>query len=190
MPPSVNQLYSLGVSHNKFPVPLPDGTYYPDHMTVLDARPMEFLTNYNRVRTADWKNLSFLDLGCSEGSTTLGLSQMGSEVFGVEGRGDAVARANALREIVGFKRTHFSIGNVNDESVFREVDGIFNAGILYHLEDPVTFLERCAKYARHFVYVDSGHAPDDDAYSGACAIVTHVGGQHDLRTCIAAVAYR
>ena len=181
MSSKIDKLYSLGVSHNKFPVPLPDGTYFPDYMTVLDARPMEFLANYNRVRTADWDGLTFLDLGCSEGSTTLGLSQMGSTVHGVEGRGDAVARANALRDIVGFERTHFEIRNVNDESAFRDVDGIFNAGILYHLEDPVKFLERCAKHARHFVYVDSGHAPENEAERLASKFAANFGERFTIR---------
>lgn len=155
----MDSLYKLGVPHNIFPIPLPDGTFYPDHLANHDSRPHEFLTQFNRVRTKDWKDCSFMDLGCSEGSTTLRLSQMGSTVYGVEGRADGVERAKLLREILGFDKTNFSVGNVDEESTFHEVDGIFNAGILYHLEDPVTFLERCAKSAREFMYIDTGVAP-------------------------------
>lgn len=154
-----HRLYKVGVPHNKFPITLPDGTYYPDYIANDDTRPHEFLTHFNRVRNKGWADCAFLDLGCSEGSTTLRLGQMGSTVYGVEGRADGIERAKVLREILGFENVHFSVGNVVDESVFREADGVFNSGILYHLEDPVTFMERCAKAARYFMYVDSGHAP-------------------------------
>lgn len=159
MSTSVDALYSLGIPHNKFALTMPDGTYYPDFITRVDRRPVEFLEHYNRVREKDWEDCSFLDLGCSEGSTTLGLSQMGSTVYGVEGRADGVDRANVLKSIVGFENTHFRVDNVNEDSAFSEVDGIFNAGILYHLDKPIEFLVRCAENARDFVYVDTGHAP-------------------------------
>ena len=156
----VDAIYDLGIAHNKMGVALPDGTPYPEHATDLTgARANEFLTHFNRVRDRDWAECSFLDLGCSEGSTTLELSQMGSTVYGVEGREDGVRRAQTLKSILGFNRTHFSVGNVDHASSYREVDGIFNAGILYHLEDPVTCLERCADNARSFIYLDTGHAP-------------------------------
>jgi SAM-dependent methyltransferase len=159
----VEAIYGLGISHNKFGVPLPDGTMYPDHAAdVSGKRALEFLAHFNRVRDRDWRDCSFLDLGCSEGSTTFELSQMGSTVYGVEGREDAVHRAQALKSILDFEKTHFSVGNVNDPRTYRAADGIFNAGILYHLDDPVTCLERCAENARLFLYVDTGHAPRSD----------------------------
>ena len=157
----ISSIYALGIPHNKFALTLPDGTYYPDFITQPDKRPVEFLRHFDRVRSKPWEECSFLDLGCSEGTTTLGLSQMGSTVYGVEGRADGIDRANVLKGIVGFQNTHFAVDNVVNESAYREVDGIFNAGILYHLEDPVAMMEQCAKMARSFVYVDTGHAPKD-----------------------------
>ena len=161
---TVDAIYDLGISHNKLAIALPDGTPYPEHATDLTGqRALEFLTHFNRVRDRDWSECSFLDLGCAEGSTTLELSQMGSTVYGVEGREDGIRRAEVIKSILGFDRTHFSVGNVDHASSYREVDGIFNAGILYHLEDPVTCLERCADNARQFIYLDTGHAPRSEA---------------------------
>lgn len=157
---SVAAIYELGISHNKFGLPLPDGTHYPEHATNFSGeRALEFLTHFDRVRDKDWSDCSFLDLGCSEGSTTLELSQMGSTVYGVEGREDGVRRAEVMKVIQGFEKTHFSVGNVDHVASYRKVDGMFNAGILYHLEDPVTCLERCVENARLFVYLDTGHKP-------------------------------
>ncbi|MEX0409742.1 methyltransferase domain-containing protein [Aquibium sp. LZ166] len=159
---AISDIYSFGVSHNPFPLTLPDGTYYPDYITTVDTRPIEFLTHFNRVRSNPWSDSTFLDLGCSEGSTTMGLAQMGSTVYGVEGRAEGVNRARFLASLIDFDRTHFSVGNVNDPASYPEVDGVFNAGILYHLEDPVLCLERCASSARSFIYLDTGHSLDDD----------------------------
>lgn len=160
----VEAIYDLGISHNKVAIALPDGTPYPEHATDLTGqRAFEFLTHFNRVRDRDWSDCSFLDLGCAEGSTTFEISQMDSQVYGVEGREDGVRRAEVLKSILGFERTHFSVGNVDHAASYREVDGIFNAGILYHLEDPVKCLERCAENARHFIFLDTGHAPRSQA---------------------------
>jgi SAM-dependent methyltransferase len=157
---TVDAIYDLGISHNKLGVALPDGTPYPEHATdITGDRALEFLEHFNRVRDRDWGDCSFLDLGCSEGSTTFELSQMGSTVYGVEGREDGIRRANVIKSILRRDEVHFSVGNVNDATSYRPVDGIFNAGILYHLEDPVTCLERCAENARLFIYLDTGHAP-------------------------------
>ncbi len=161
---SVDAIYELGISHNKFGLPLPDGTHYPEYATnVSGERALEFLTHFDRVRDKDWSECSFLDLGCSEGSTTLELSQMGSTVYGVEGREDGIRRAEVMKSIQGFEKTHFSVGNVDHASSYRKVDGIFNAGVLYHLEDPVACLERCVENARLFVYLDTGHKPRNEA---------------------------
>lgn len=161
---TVESIYGLGISHNKFGVPLPDGTPYPEYASdVSGERALEFLTHFDRVRDRDWGDCSFLDLGCSEGSTTFELSQMGSAVYGVEGREDGIRRAEVIKSILNFEKTNFSVGNVDHATSYRKVDGIFNAGVLYHLEDPVACLERCAENARLFFYLDTGHAPRSQA---------------------------
>jgi SAM-dependent methyltransferase len=176
----VDRLYAAGIPHNKFSVPLPDGTYYPDLMFVEDVRPIEFLSHFDRVRSKSWDQCSFLDLGCSEGSTTLALSQMGSTVYGVEGRADGVARAQMLKKILNRETVHFSVENVNSDAAFIEVDGIFNAGILYHLDDPITFLERTCRCAREFVLIDTAHAPADDEEMNKSKFRTNLGKRYEL----------
>ena len=173
---SVDAIYDLGISHNKFGVPLPDGTPYPEHAVGFAGdRALEFLIHFDRVRDRDWSECSFIDLGCSEGSTTFELSQMGSTVYGVEGREDGIRRANVLKSILGFERTHFSVGDVNHASSYREVDGIFNAGVLYHLDDPVTCLERSAENSRIFMYLDTGHKPSDQEEQQNSRLARHFG---------------
>ncbi|MEM9811058.1 MAG: methyltransferase domain-containing protein [Pseudomonadota bacterium] len=178
---SIDAIYELGISHNKFTLPLPDGTSYPDYLFSSDKRPLEFLQGFDRVRDRDWSDCTFYDLGCSEGSTTFGMSQMGSTVYGVEGRTDGVERAKVLKQIIGFERTHFSVGNVDHEESYRQVDAIFNAGVLYHLEDPVTCLERCAENARLFIYLDTGHAPRSHEEREGSKFASKFGRVHTIR---------
>jgi SAM-dependent methyltransferase len=178
---SVDVIYSLGISHNKFGLPLPDGTTYPEWATnVSGERALEFLTHFDRVRDKDWEECSFLDLGCSEGSTTFELSQMGSTVYGVEGREDGIHRANVLNSVLHFDRTHFSVGNIDHDTSYRQVDGIFNAGVLYHLEDPVACLRRTAENARLFAYLDTGHAPRSEAEQQNSKFVANFGKRYTV----------
>lgn len=178
---TVDAIYDLGISHNKFGLPLPDGTYYPEYATnVTGERALEFLTHFNRVRDREWSECSFLDLGCSEGSTTFEISQMGSTVYGVEGRADGVRRAEVMKSIQGFEKTHFSVGNVDHATSYREVDGIFNAGVLYHLEDPVACLARCVENARLFVYLDTGHKPRSEAELQNSKFAKNFGKSHKI----------
>ena len=178
---AIDAIYELGISHNKFSLPLPDGTFYPDYFFSSDKRPLEFLKSFDRIRDGDWADCTFSDLGCSEGSTTFGISQMGSTVYGVEGRADGVERAKVLQQIIGFERTHFSVGNVDHEESYRQGDAIFNAGVLYHLEDPVTCLERCAENARLFIYLDTGHAPGSQQEREGSKFASNFGRVHTVK---------
>ncbi|MFK7940088.1 MAG: class I SAM-dependent methyltransferase [Roseovarius sp.] len=158
-----DDLYSLGCANNVFSTALPDGSFIPTYLARADTRATEFLTQFNRVRgDTEWTDCTFLDLASSEGSTTLGLGQMGSSVHGVEGREAAVHRANVIRDLVGFQNVTYDIGNVMDPSHYIPAHGIFAAGILYHLEDPIGFLELCARHASDFIYIDSHRMPNDD----------------------------
>ena len=79
---AVDAIYDLGISHNKFGLPLPDGTYYPEYSrNVSGERAVEFLTNFDRVRDRDWSECSFLDLGCSEGVRVSGRLRSGGVGF-------------------------------------------------------------------------------------------------------------
>lgn len=155
----IDRLYDLGVANNKIATPLPDGSYYPAHLSAPDDRPLEFIEQFNRVRDKPWKDCTFLDLGCSEGAASFTISQTGARVKGIDGRPDAIFRARALADILGYADTGFEVGNVCDSTAFSDADGIFAASIINHLEDPLSFLQLCCKHARSFVYIDAAHMP-------------------------------
>ena len=73
-----------------------------------------------------------------------------------------------------------AVGNVNDEGSYRPVDGIFNAGVLYHLDDPVRCLERCAANARLFLYVDTGHVPRTDEEWRTVKLAPKIGRPYQI----------
>ncbi|QGX98144.1 hypothetical protein EI983_07570 [Roseovarius faecimaris] len=174
-----DELYALGSPDNVYSTALPDGSFIPTYVSSYDPRPEEFLTQFNRVRAGkDWSECSFLDLASSEGSTTLGIAQMGSNVHGVEGRAGALNRANVIRDLIGFSNVTYELGNVMDATKYRKVSGIFASGILYHLEDPIGFLELCAEHASDFIYIDSHRMPYDHEDVSATPFVNSLSNPH------------
>jgi len=159
----VSNKYFLGPSTNIFSTPLPDGTVYPSHLEERDERPIEFIEWFDLIREKPWEACRFSDLGCNEGHSTLRIGQTGAQVLGVEGRADAVTRADYLRDQNGMSNVRFEAGDVSDPSRFGEFDAIFASGILYHLTDPCTFVDGVARNARQMIYICTHVAPADAA---------------------------
>jgi len=87
-----------------------------------------------------------LDLGCLEGGYTIGFAIYGAkEAVGIDARRTNIERCNLVKEVLGIKNVNFLQKNVkevgkDDLGVF---DIIFLSGLLYHLDDPRSFLEKC-----------------------------------------------
>lgn len=159
----MNTKYQLGPSTNIFGTPLPDGTVFPNHIEAVDDRPYEFLEWFDLRRDKPWAECRFLDLGCSEGHTTLLLGQVGAQILGVEGRADAVERAKFLRDHNDMPNVDFQAENVADPSGFGDFDAVFAAGILYHLADPFAFIDALARHSRSMIYLCTHVAPESQA---------------------------
>ncbi len=154
-----DERYRLGGSSNIFSTPLPDGTWFPEHIEREDDRALVFLQHFDRVRTKDWSKCTFLDLGCNEGTSSFLLAQTGAQVIGIEGREDAVRRAESVRRQLGFNNVQFHAGNVLDAAFWQKVDGVYAAGILYHLGDPLKMIELIGEYCDKCVYFCTHCAP-------------------------------
>ncbi len=154
-----NEPYDMGPSTNIFSTPLLDGTLFPEHLNEEDTRPYMFLSQFDRIRKKPWSECTFLDLGCNEGSSTLLLGQSGAHIIGIEGREDAVHRANYVKEQLGFNNVTFVSGNLLDQSLWRQADAIYAAGILYHMENPFGLLELISSHSEQYVYFCTHCAP-------------------------------
>lgn len=155
--------YTLGASSNVFTAVLPNGTFYPEHIIIEDERVEQFISHFDIVRNKPWKDCVFLDLGCGEGSSTVGLGKTGAQVIGVDGREDIIKRAEYTRNKLGYPNVEFRIGSVLDESLWQEVDAVFMAGLIHHLESPFCLLDLIEKYCSAFVFACTHVAPQNQA---------------------------
>jgi hypothetical protein len=91
--------------------------------------------------------MSILELGPSDGYNTLGLEMEGAEdVTAIDGNVGAFLRCLTLKNYFEMK-SKFLFGDFLKylECPPRRHDLIYASGVLYHLTDPVAFLQRCAE---------------------------------------------
>ncbi|MDB5559286.1 MAG: hypothetical protein JWQ36_2220 [Enterovirga sp.] len=88
-----------------------------------------------------------LELGPLEGSHTFMIEQAGAaEIDAIEANKLAFLRCLVFKELIRLQRAHFHLGNFIDwlEQPGLSYDLIVASGVLYHLRDPLRFLERAA----------------------------------------------
>lgn len=159
--------YELGLSSNIFTVVMPNGTFYPEHIGIEDERIDQFISRYDAIRDKPWEQCVFLDLGCGEGSSALGIGRTGARVIGIDGREDVISRACFARDQYGYANVEFYVGNVLDEALWEQVDAVFMAGLIHHLENPLSLIDLLEKYCRSMVFMCTHVAPDDEAHRTA-----------------------
>jgi SAM-dependent methyltransferase len=113
---------------------------------------------------ANLGGLRIADLGCCEGGFSLALAQRGADVVGIEARHLNLEKANLLRDHFGLKNLRFDLADVKDfaPDAHGQFDVVLALGILYHLDQPVQWLQRVAAATCRVLIVDTHFAPADD----------------------------
>jgi 2-polyprenyl-3-methyl-5-hydroxy-6-metoxy-1,4-benzoquinol methylase len=146
-------------SHN---IALPHGLYtagrdefYPAHremMRVVADRLGE-----------DFHDRRIVDIGCLEGYFCIEGALRGAEVLGIDGKLLNVRKCEFVRSVLGLRSARFVQGDamqVRRESIGR-CDVVLALGLLYHLDDPYTFLANVADLCEGFVVIDTHVALTD-----------------------------
>lgn len=143
-------------------------------VSTLPGRP-DFLEQSPHVRAvvrtvesffgADLRGLRIADLGCLEGGYSLALARRGADVLGIEAREENVDKCLLLQEHFAMPNLRFQQGDVKNfaRSRFPEFDIVLALGILYHLDDPVSWLRQLGEVTRALLLVESHWAPETDA---------------------------
>ncbi len=100
-----------------------------------------------------------LELGPLEAGHTIQLERLGARVTGIEANRLAFLRCLIAKEIVGLRNARFKLGDFTKwlEEADETYDFIVASGVLYHLRDPLHFLDVVAKRSKslflwtHFV---------------------------------------
>ena len=129
-------------NHN---IKLADGIYtayveelYPAHREVMQVVEEALGGEYAGKRVAD--------IGCLEGYYATECALQGAEVVGIEGRSFNITKCEFVKSVLGTPRIEF----VQDDAMnvtranYGAFDLVIALGLLYHLEDPFTFVENVA----------------------------------------------
>jgi SAM-dependent methyltransferase len=82
-----------------------------------------------------------VDLGCLEGGYAVEFARAGYEVLGIEARTQSVARCQYVADALRLPNLRFAQDDVRHLSAHGEFDVVFCCGLLYHLDQPATFLQ-------------------------------------------------
>ena len=115
------------------------------------------------------------DLGCLEGGYATGFARLGMTAVGVEARKSNFQNCLYVKSKVSLPNLSFINDDVNNIDKYGIFDAMWVCGILYHLENPRSFLVKAAQVCRrlilietHFSHVDWTLAAEHHKLSEIC----------------------
>ena len=145
--------HNIALPHGVYTTACDD--YYPTHREIMRIV-QERLSGKFRGRR-------IVDVGCLEGYFSIECALQGAEVIGIDGKLLNVRKCEFVRSVLGVERATFVQGDAM--KLTRESHGGFDAvlalGLLYHLEDPYTFLTNMAGLCDGFAVIDTHVALED-----------------------------
>lgn len=147
-------------NHN---IRLADGIYtafcedwYPEHQAIMNVIDSHLNHSYRDSRV--------LDIGCLEGYFSLECALHGSNVVGIDAKEINIKKCEFVRSVMRAGDLAFVLDDAMN--VTRERYGSFDVvlalGLLYHLDDPFTFLSHVAELCDGFLLLDTLVALDNE----------------------------
>lgn len=108
-----------------------------------------------------------LEVGCFEGVHTTGLVQRGARVTAIDSRMENVVKTMVRTGMFGCRAEVFKcdVELEVDRALLPQVDLLHHVGVLYHLADPVTHLERLGEKVAAGMMLDTHYAEPEKATS-------------------------
>ena len=139
--------HNIALPHGVYTAACPD--YYPAHREIMRV--------VNERLGGEWSGRRIVDIGCLEGYFSMECALQGAEVLGIDGKLLNVRKCEFVRSVLGVERAKFVLGDAM--KVARESSGRFDTvlalGLLYHLDDPYTFLANLAGLCDGFAVIDT-----------------------------------
>lgn len=101
------------------------------------------------------------DLGCLEGGYAVLFARAGYEVLGIEGQEENFSTCEWVAEQVQLPNLRFVRDDVRNLAEYGEFDAVLCAGLLYHLDSPVSFLREMASLTRRLLIVSTNYATEE-----------------------------
>jgi SAM-dependent methyltransferase len=139
--------HNIPLPHEVYTAACPD--YYPAHREIMRV--------VNDRLGGNWSGRRIIDIGCNEGYFSIECALHGAEVLGIDGKLLNIRKCEFVRSVLGVQRADFALGDAM--KVTRESHGRFDVilalGLIYHLDDPYTFLSNIARLCDGFVVIDT-----------------------------------
>jgi SAM-dependent methyltransferase len=139
--------HNIALPHNVYTAACQD--YYPAHREIMSV--------VRERLGGKWSGRRIVDIGCLEGYFSIECALQGAEVLGIDGKLLNVRKCEFVRSVLGVEQAQFVLGDamkVTGESCGR-FDAVLALGLLYHLEDPYTFLANVAGLCDGFAVIDT-----------------------------------
>lgn len=126
-----------------------DEDAYPEHELIMDVVDHHLGGRYT--------GSTVLDLGCLEGYFSLECALRGADVLGIDAKEINVKKCEFVKSVLGVPNARFALDDVMNVTVERygSVDVVLALGLLYHLDDPFSFLAQMAKLCDGFLVLDT-----------------------------------
>lgn len=108
------------------------------------------------------KRMRAVDLGCLEGGYSVELARMGFDTLGIEAREENMQKCNYVKDNVNLPNLHFAMDDVRNLPKYGKFDVNICYGLLYHLNDPVSFLKTVSQCTTKMLFLNTHFAPDRD----------------------------
>lgn len=98
---------------------------------------------------------SVIDLGCLEGGYTVEFARAGYEATGLEVRRANLDRCSEVQESLELPNLRFVLDDARNLADHGHFDAVFCAGLLYHLDFPVSFLGTVSEVTDRVLILDT-----------------------------------
>lgn len=129
--------------------------WYPEHRAIMGV--------VDRHLHGSFAGKRVLDIGCLESYFSLEPALHGADVVGVDAKEINIKKCEFVKSVLGVPNLTFALDdamNVTRER-YDTFDVVLALGLLYHLDDPFTFLAQLADVCRGFLVLDTLIAFED-----------------------------
>ena len=106
--------------------------------------------------------LKAVDLGCLEGGFSVEFARMGIDTLGIEAREVNIEKCNYVKSHLNLPNLRFAQDDVRNLTNYGKFDITLCYGLLYHLNDPGSFLKTLGECTSKILFLDTHFAPDRD----------------------------
>ena len=110
----------------------------------------------------DKSKLRVVDLGCLEGGYAVQFARMGFDTLGIEVRKENIDKCNYAKSHLNLPNLQFAQDDVRNMAKYGKFDVTLCYGLLYHLDDPINFINIISKCTTKMLFLHTHYAPEHD----------------------------